>query len=202
MNDGIAATAAAKRCPRLGYRSPCGVGGTLAVVSDDEVNRIGDLEIAHDLVFQRRTWAIQRIGWAAMGAVILAALLGYVAQGPLSDARAGGDGAYAVEYSRYSRHRAPDALRIVIAEGAVQGDRARVSIESEYLDGIEVESVYPEPESVEVGDHEIVYVFKLKEQGTRATVIFSVLHDDIGRKRARVQLDGHPPVSLSQFIYP
>jgi hypothetical protein len=32
--------------------------------------------------------------------------------------------------------------------------------------------------------------------------MFSLEHEDIGRKSARVRIDGRPPVEFSQFIYP
>jgi hypothetical protein len=172
-------------------------------LNEQGVRRIGDLEIAQDLRFQRRSWAIQRVGWFAMAVVVAAAVLGYLGEGPLSDARArSGDGAYEVEYARYTRYRSPDTLRVFIEEGAVEGDQARVSFGRGYFDGVEVESVFPEPDSVEVDGDEVVYLFKLGDQGAPATVIFSVMYDDVGRKRARVGLDGHSAVSFSQFIYP
>lgn len=167
------------------------------------VERVGDMDIAQDLTFQRRTWVVQRCGWAAMVVVTCAALLGYAGEGPSSDGVArSSDGAYEVVYQRYTRHRAPEAVRVVIAEGAVRGDEARVSFDRRYFDGVEVDSVVPEPDSVEVGGGSVVYVFELGEDAAPATILFSVLYDDIGRKRARVALDGHPPVSFSQFIYP
>lgn len=48
--------------------------------------RVGDLELGQDLPFQRREWAVQRIAWAAMAAVLTAALLGLFGSGPVSDA--------------------------------------------------------------------------------------------------------------------
>ena len=50
-------------------------------------NVLGDLEVGQDLDFQRREWAVQRVGWGAMALVILAALLGlFGSSGPLSRA--------------------------------------------------------------------------------------------------------------------
>jgi hypothetical protein len=107
-----------------------------------------------------------------------------------------------VEYSRYARHRSPENLRVAISPGAVDGDAVHLSFDRRYLDGLEVESVFPEAESVEVGNGEVVYQFKLREAGVPAVIMFSLEHEDIGRKSARVRIDGRPPVEFSQFIYP
>lgn len=167
------------------------------------VIRVGDLEIAQDLRFQGRSWAVQRLTWAAMAGIIAIALLGYFGAGPRSDGRVvSANGAYSVEYARYGRYRAPEAVRVAISGGAVEGDEARVHFDRRYFDGVEVQAVLPEPESVEVGGDEVIYAFKLLDRGEPATVIFNIRFDDIGRKRAALKLAGHPGVSFSQFVYP
>jgi hypothetical protein len=60
------------------------------------------MEINADLEFQRRVWAAQRIGWIAIGAFVIAALVGVFGQGPLSSAAAGGN-ALRIEYERFAR---------------------------------------------------------------------------------------------------
>lgn len=138
-----------------------------------------------------------------MAMIVAVALFGYFGHGPRSAGRIASSGAaYEVEYPRYARHRAPDALRVVIRKGAVGGDEARLTFGQRYLEGVEVESVFPEPDSVEVGNDEVVYTFKLSSDGAPATVSFSLTYEDLGRKSGMVRLDGHPSVSFSQFVYP
>jgi hypothetical protein len=165
-------------------------------------DRVGDLEVPQDLAFQRRAWTFERIGWVAMALVLLAGIAGVWGEGPLAQAEAvSRDGSYSVEYARFARHQAPEAIRVTLTAGAA-GQEARLSIDRDYADGMQVEEVYPEPESVEAGPDEVIYVFSLAEEGTAATVVFSVLYDDIGRNGGEITLEGHPPVKLSQFIYP
>ena len=38
--------------------------------------RVGDPEIKQNLRFQRRMWALERIGWAVMALVVLVGLVG------------------------------------------------------------------------------------------------------------------------------
>ncbi len=46
------------------------------------------LDVEEDMAFQRRNWRAERIGWAAMVAIVIAAVLGLFASGPLSWATA------------------------------------------------------------------------------------------------------------------
>src|SRR3712207_4138009 len=57
-----------------------------------ETTRVGDLEVAEDLTFQRREWAAQRVGWVLLALVIAAALAGLLGRGPLSTTRRESDG--------------------------------------------------------------------------------------------------------------
>jgi hypothetical protein len=168
----------------------------------DSGDKVGDLEVAQDLRFQRRAWTFQRIGWAVMAALLLVGAAGLFGEGPLANATAvSRDGAYRVEYARFARHQAPEVIRIALTAGAA-GEEARISVDRDYADGMQIEEVYPEPESVEAGPAEITYTFALSQEGTAATIVFSVLYDDIGRNGGEFTLEGHPPVKLSQFIYP
>ena len=167
-----------------------------------DVPKVGSIQVNQDLKFQSRQWTVQRVGWAVMALVVLAAVVGVFGNGPLANATArSSDGAYQVEYARFARHRAPTSIRVVLQQGAV-GSEARIAIDRGYADGMQVEQVYPEPESVEVGGNEVVYTFKLAAEGTATTVDFSALYEDMGRNGGTIALEVHPPVRLSQFVYP
>ena len=168
----------------------------------DSGDKVGDLEVPQDLRFQRRAWTFQRIGWGLMALVLLAGAAGVWGKGPLAQATAvSRDGSFSVDYARFARHQAPEAIRVVLTAGAA-GQEARISVDTDYADGMQVEEVYPEPESVEAGPDDVTYTFALSEEGSAATIVFSVLYDDIGRNGGEITLEGHPPVKLSQFIYP
>ncbi len=166
------------------------------------IERVGDLEVSQNLDYQRRMWAVQRVGWALMVLALLAALVGLVGDGPLSDASAGDGGALRVEYPRFARHRAPGTLEFRLTPGDGAQREARVWLNREYLRGVTVETVFPEPASVETGPEGITYVFTLAQPGQPATVIFNLMHETIGRQQGRVRLDDGEPVTFGQFIYP
>jgi hypothetical protein len=55
------------------------------VPGDQQLPRIGDLEIRQDLSFERRDWMMQRLGWAVIGLLILAGLTGLTgSSGPMT----------------------------------------------------------------------------------------------------------------------
>ncbi len=165
--------------------------------------RVGDLEVAQDLTFQRRSWTVQRIGWVAMALVLLAALAGLTGSGPLSQATAGAAGdPLRVAYPRFARHRAPTTLEVHLAPGAGQGGTVRVWVNAAYLRGATVEAVYPEPERVEAGPGRVTYVFALEQPGQPTTIAFQLLHDAKWRQRVAVGLGDREPVRFRQFIYP
>lgn len=66
--------------------------------------RVGDLELDQDIDFQRRSWAVQRVGWGVMALVALAALLGLFGPGPINNAITGSKEAPLwLEYKRFGR---------------------------------------------------------------------------------------------------
>src|SRR5947209_3798236 len=61
-------------------------------------------EIQQDLPFQRRLWNFQRIAWAIMLLVAVAALLGLFGTGPLDNAKVGREGSPLwLEFNRFGR---------------------------------------------------------------------------------------------------
>ena len=57
-----------------------------------EESHSGDLELDQDLIFERRTWTVERVAWVIMALVGLAALAGLLGPGPLSETTSGEQG--------------------------------------------------------------------------------------------------------------
>ena len=167
------------------------------------VQRVGDLELEQDLAFQQWSWRVQRVGWSAMLAVVLAALAGLLGNGPLSSATAGpAGGPLRVEYQRLARHGAPTTLQFHLAPGAAPDGTARVWLDSAYLRGATVEGVFPEPESVRAGPDRMEYVFALARPGAPATITFQLQYESKWRQRGRAGLGDHALVPFAPFVYP
>jgi hypothetical protein len=167
------------------------------------LRRIGDLEIEEDIGFQRRDWAVRHIAWAILALIILAALLGLFSNGILSQATLGGDeAALQLEYERFGRHKAPMTLKVRLGPKAIQEGRARLWLERNYLNTIKVETITPQPDSVESSANRLIYVFSAPGSNYSVEVTFVVQSEKVGRQAGQVGLAGGPALSFRQFIYP
>jgi hypothetical protein len=168
-----------------------------------ELSRSGDLELAQDLEFERRSWTIERIGWVVMAIVGLAALAGLLGPGPFSNTIAGEpDRPLWLEYSRFGRFSAPLTLRVHLGPSAGQHRLARIWLRRAYLEGIQVERVTPHAAEVEAGPEQLTYVFPVRDPSREMAVTFSLKAQQIGRQHGCVGLGDGPPLCFRQFIYP
>ena len=168
-----------------------------------ELQRVDDLEIGQDLEFQRREWTIQRIGWAAMALIALAALLGLFGSGPLSHATAGQEGdPLRLAYARLDRKRSPSDLRLEIAAGTAQEGQVRLWLDRAYLAGLELQQILPEPDQAQASGDRMVYVFQVGDPNQATEVIFQVEHNTFGLKTGRVGLVDGPGLEFRQLVYP
>jgi hypothetical protein len=65
-----------------------------------------------------------------------------------------------------------------------------------------LQTVTPEPDSVEAGPDGFTYVFKVNDPTRPTSVTFHLQPETIGRLEGRVALDGGEPVDFEQFVYP
>lgn len=166
------------------------------------LHQVGDLEINEDLEFEHRSWQVQRVAWAILGLVVLAALLGLLGGGgPLSVARAGQGSPLEITYARFARHNNPVEMAVRLRPGAAPGDEARLWISSAYLDAVKIERIEPEPAQVVLGADRVTYVFR-QGAGEGGRVVLHIMPQHVGRHEARVGLEGGPEHTLSQIVYP
>ena len=166
-----------------------------------EIRRVGNLEVGHDLDFQRRQWTFQRIGWLTMVLIAVAALLGLFGTGPLSDAAAE-RGPLRLDYGRFERKAAPAKLRIRVAGGTAQDGQIRLWLDERYLDAVEIRSISPEPSESQAGPDRTVYVFQIGDPGQPAAVSFDLQPVEFGRLTGRLGLVGGPEIAFAQVVYP
>ena len=166
-----------------------------------EPNRVGDLDIEADLRFQRREWTLQRIGWAAMLALLVAGSLGLFGMGPLSDASAEA-GPIQLDYARFARKQAPSKLRVRVAPDAVQQGEIRLWLDAAYLDRIELRGISPDPDQELAGSDRTVLVFLVADPAQAAEIRFDVKPAEAGRLRGQLGLVGGPEVAFTQVVYP
>ena len=166
------------------------------------IKRIGDLQINEDMEFQRRSWIVQRIGWAIFALVSLLAALGMFGDGVLSNAQAGQqEGELWLEYPRFERFEDEFQIKAHANEGAAAESDIRIHVDQNYLDGVEVNKISPEPDSELLDANGITYVFKTN--GTSAfTAQFYMIPRKVGLLSGAFRLQNGEPVDFSQFIYP
>jgi hypothetical protein len=159
--------------------------------------------VGDEMKFHRRYWLVQRAGWALIGLVLLAAFLGLFGPGLLGKAHAVDQNSrLRVEYERFERKQAETTLRIGLGAGAAQDGEARLWLSREYLDGIEIQSVTPEPERVEAAGDRVTYVFRVTDAAQETPVTFHFEPERMGRLRGRAGLADGTSVDFSQFVYP
>ncbi len=172
--------------------------------ADHEVQRVGQIELDEDLTFLKRAWKVERVGWIVMALIVLAALLGLFGRGPLSRATAGTTGdPVRLEYERFTRHSSPATLQVHLAPKVADNNgTARVWLDREYMQDVNIEDISPEPERMEAGRDGIVYVFRIAHPDRPTRVTFHIQPNGYGSRPGRIGLMGKEPLRFRQFIFP
>ncbi len=162
---------------------------------------MGELEIKQDLLHEKREWLVERIGWCIMGLLILAALLGLLGNGPLSSKIEGDKNSLLwVEYDRYGRYQAPAILKIHLKAGSSQAGQARVSVNRDYIENMEIQNIEPEPYKVEAGRDRLTYSFNISDPTQSTAVAFHLKANKYGSMPVRINLENGPELNFSQFF--
>src|ERR687889_647174 len=87
---------------------------------------------------------------------------------------------------------------------AVQGGQIRLWINREYLKGIQLQEVDPQPDTVEASPERLIYVFDAEEgpEDRPTEITFELEPDEMGTLAGRVGLDGEASRTFEQFVYP
>ena len=159
------------------------------------------LQINEDLRFQRRDWLTQRVGWCALGLIVLAGLAGLFGSGPLSHVSTTNGRGLAVEYERFVRHGAHTDLKVRVEPETIVSDQVRISLSRQYLLSHDLLSVVPEPTSDQRVGNDIEYVFAAAS-GQALEVRWTIEPDELGAHAASVRFNSGPPAAFVQFTYP
>jgi hypothetical protein len=168
--------------------------------------RVDDLEVNEDLDFQRHLWRFQRVGLVAMALVVVAALLGlFGGRGLLAQGKAGSNDEASLsvrEYDRFVRFMKPTELRVQLEPGAASGGEARVWLDREYIEGVQIQRVSPQPDDVEGRPDRLTYVFKVNELDEPTAVTLNMMPQRFGLLQGQAGIEGEEPVNFNQFVYP
>ena len=163
--------------------------------------RVGSLEIAQDLDFQRREWIVQRIAWGIVVIILIAGLAGLLGAGPLSHAQAS-SGPLALDYERFVRKRAPTQFDLTVAPEAASDGEVALWLDQALLEKLDVERITPEPTAMEATPDRVVYRFVLADPEQPAAVTFHLEPAEPGAVRGNLGLVDGQELAVAQFIYP
>jgi hypothetical protein len=153
--------------------------------------------IREDMPFQRRSWIAERIGWIAMGLLVIAALTGVFALGPLAQARLSG-GELAVEFQRFAHKTARTWFTI---RAAPQGNEVLVRLSPQFPAAFDIEAMEPRPLRSSAGARGIELVFARSKEGDFAVHI-GARPKRFGFVSVTVEAEGLGKVECTQLIYP
>lgn len=165
------------------------------------VPRVGDLEIEQDLEHEKTASRVRRIGWTVLFLLWLAGLAGVFGSGPLSWSTASAPG-LRLEYERFVRSTAPQELTLHLGPSVTAHPKVRLWVDREYLDNQQIESVVPEPESVEAGSDRVVFVLSMAELGKPTSVVFRLQTQRAGSRDGRIGVEEAGSLQFHQIVYP
>lgn len=159
----------------------------------------------HDIAYLRREWTLQRIGWVVMTAIVVAALIGLLGTPGFASTThlTAADGSFSLEYGRIERHHAPTDLTIEVTPEAITNGDVRVWISRDYIDTVAIDSIFPEPESVEVEPDRIIYIFSTGEAvDGPLSITLKHEHDGYWQQEGELGLVDGASVTFTQFVFP
>jgi hypothetical protein len=167
------------------------------------IERHGDIEIDQDLSFQRVDWRVQRVGWALMMLMIIAASVGAFGHGLVASADTRtGDGRLEVKYDRIARHASPGPLSLRLLPGPLRDTIVDIWISREFLAGVRIERIEPEPDQEEAGEDGTRFRFRIADPARPAHITFQVEPDAIGGRSGMIGLVNGDSVRFRQYVLP
>ncbi len=143
-------------------------------------------------------WAWERATWVAMTVVVLLALSGLFAHGPLSQ-RTVRDGALSVTYERFQRMTA--AARLAATISGPSADEVSLTLDPSFSDGFQIADIEPRPSSSTAGPRGLELVFRAPTEGDLAVVIWATPRS-FGRFDLTAVADPAGQVAFSVLVYP
>jgi hypothetical protein len=161
------------------------------------------LEIEEDPKLQRRTWVVQRVSWVAMGVIVVAALAGLFAVGPLASREARDPGGLLrAEYHRFERHLTPTHLRLHLSPEATSAESVTVLLGREFVDSFRILRITPEPIEMGSAREGAMLRFRVAAAQQPMSIRIDLEPARMGSISGALALAGRAPAQISQFVYP
>ena len=160
-----------------------------------------ELEVHEDIAFQRRDWLAQRVGWGAIGLLLLAALAGLTGSGPLSRVTRTDGRHFTVEYERFLRHGARTAMTLRVAPEAITEGRVRIAVDRGFFVANDLQRLVPDPNAARGREEEVEFIYDVAP-GDGLQVRWTLEPDQLGGHSTSVRLNDRPAIEIEQFTFP
>ncbi|SFN55131.1 hypothetical protein SAMN05216207_101681 [Pseudonocardia ammonioxydans] len=158
--------------------------------------------VPRDPVRQRRAGAVQRVAWAVLAVLVLAALAGLFGPGPLSRVSATDPaGLVRLEHERFTRYAGDTDLRVQVRPGPGRDGTAAFWISAAYLSQVRVQQVQPQPVRWTTSGDRALLEFAVSGPDP-VTVVLQLRPDEVGLLRGAVGVPGGEPIGFWQLVYP
>ena len=154
--------------------------------------------VREEMRLQYAFWAWERATWVAIAVVVLLALSGLFAHGPLSK-RTVKDGALSLTYERFQRATAVARLAATIS--APNADEVSLRLDPSFSDNFQIADIEPRPSSSTAGPHGLELVFRAPTEGDLAVVIWATPRS-FGLFDLNATADPQGQVAFSILVYP
>jgi hypothetical protein len=160
------------------------------------------LHLEQDNGFQKIEWRVQRFGWIAWGLIVLAASMGLLGSGWLSDRnRSAPDSSLGVKFDRFVHYHHPVQIELSLRTAPTDGEW-QVTMDRSLLDRLQILRIEPEPERRVIADNAVTYSFLAGANVALGKVVFHVEYERYGGAQGRVSVAERSPVIVNQFVYP
>jgi hypothetical protein len=150
----------------------------------------------------RRSAVVQRSGWSVLALIVLAALVGMIGPGPLSTAtHTDPSGLVELRYERFTRHQGQSTLQLQVSPDPARPGTARIWLSGDYLAAVQVQQIWPQPETWTGTGTGTVLTFPVHGAGPVSVEVL-LNPDQMGLVQGAVGAPGRQPVRFWQFVYP
>lgn len=133
---------------------------------------VAEMDVDDDPAFQERLWTAMRVGWVAMLAVIVAALLGFTGKGGTFARSVVEEGEVRGIFPRVARWVTPDHVAVEVAHAA---GPITIELPAEFSRVYELDRVQPQPAQVVVTPSGERYTFAALAGGGTRKIFFYVV---------------------------
>lgn len=152
--------------------------------------------VQEQMRFQRRMWAAERVGWAALTAIALLALNGLFGTGWLSKANVEGKD-LSIGYERFQRVAKLTEFSFRFAAG--EGERS-LHLSTAFQKNYEIVSIQPQPTRSQAGNDGLTFTFATSLAG--GTVSLWAHPRSYGISEIEARSGNAPPLPFSVMVYP